>query len=659
MIPDSKVEPGLGELKVQAIKAVEPLFHPTNDSIQRWQGGWYFSIFARPSKRIRAILDVEREVLIAGNVYVEQQARSLNYAKAQIDSSDGRLEPKVCLIIHCDPKGNSKLKKWGRQQGITVIPIYARNGRMPSGADFERALSFELFSQDPFDVTGPVETDAQFFGRRTEAQELARKLQGGQIRAHLGIRKIGKTSIMHRVLQEVREHYDCDTIFIDCQTDGIFRLNAAQLVNSIAAVMEGFRSNGSGEVYELTSTTGSVTMDAASQRLNSVVVKLGRPCIIAFDEVDYITPGSPTAAQWRSDFIEFWRNIRAAYQAASRADRKLSVLVCGVSSKWFSVESIDGIENAALSFIPEEYLSPLPRGASTAMIKNIGTMAGLQFDEDAADTIAAACSDMPFWIRKACSYIHGRTDTAARPLALSKEDIRPSLDQFVANDGADLAHVALQHLFRVYPELRGPAIQRSADTNADIPTTWLRTLQKYGLLNARGEISGQMVREGVAKLVEQPDDSPTSDGGIGGSKPIKLAPSDWIEEIQIISRRRNMIERKTREIVFNFLRFVAMSSVGKSAKDIVLEGLQPRRREELRGYKLEEISERIYWLELINIITKNWSTFEKVFNDQRELRDNATLVNDRPDAHAKEIDLADVALYRRATGWFEQKLENL
>lgn len=241
------------------------------------------------------------------------------------------------------------------------------------------------------------------------------KLQSGQIRAHHGLRKIGKTSIMHRVLKEVRENYDCDTIFVDCQTDGVFRLGAAQLLNSIAGTMESFRESNAGEVYELVPIVDEISMEAAAQRLNSIAVSLIRPCIIAFDEVDYITPGSPTASHWRADFIEFWRNVRAAYQATSRADRNLSVLVCGVSSKWFSVESIDGVENAALSFIPEEYLSPLPRGASAAMIKNIGTMAGLQFDDEAADRIAAACSDMPFWIRKACSYIHGRTDTAARP----------------------------------------------------------------------------------------------------------------------------------------------------------------------------------------------------------------------------------------------------
>jgi hypothetical protein len=652
------IEPGLGELKTQARAAVEPLLHPTNEWIHKWGGGSYFSIFARPSKRLRAILDVEREILVAGNVYYEQQVRSLAYAKDQIDQSNGRLEPNICIIIHCDPKGNSKLKKWGRQQGIAVLPIYARNGHVPMGADFERALSFELFSQDPFDVTGPVASDAQFFGRRTEAQELARKLQAGQIRAHLGIRKIGKTSIMHRVLREVEENYICNTIFIDCQNDSIFGCSAANLIASIAEMMSHFSHDESGEVYELKVISEDYDMNEASKKFNEAVLRLKAPCILAFDEIDYITPGSPTADHWRREFVDFWRNIRAGYQAATRAGGKLSVLVCGVSSKWFSVESIDGVENAALSFVPEEYLSPLPRGAAVAMIKNVGAMAGLHFEDAAAEAIAAACSDMPFWIRKACSYIHGRTDTAARPLTMTKDAIAPSLKFFIENEGASMATVALQHLFRVYPELKSTALAILGDSKDGQSPAALRVLKNYGLVSARGNLSGSIIEAGLRRLLDE-----SAVGVVEVDKQpevkLKLGLSDWVEEIQIISRRRNLIERRLRGVAFNFIRFVSLTDKSKNSKDIILSALDAQRRSELSGYKVEEIAERIYWRELINIISKNWDIFQAVFYDKRILKENASIVNERPDAHAKDIDLADVALYRRALDWFEACLEKM
>jgi len=185
-----------------------------------------------------------------------------------------------------------------------------------------------------------------------------------------------------------------------------------------------------------------------------VIERVEKPLILAFDEIDYITPGSPTCSHWRTEFIEFWRNMRANYQAASRSGRRVSILLSGVSSKWFSVESIEGIENAALSFIPEEYLSSLPRGAAKAMIESIGPMAGLRFDETAADYIAECCSDMPFWIRKACSLVHANVDMTVRPITITRIKIQTIISAFIHDEGAALAKVALQHLFRVYPELR-------------------------------------------------------------------------------------------------------------------------------------------------------------------------------------------------------------
>ena len=38
--------------------------------------------------------------------------------------------------------------------------------------------------------------------------------------------------------------------------------------------------------------------------------------------------------------------------------------------------------------------------------------------------------------------------------------------------------------------------------------------------------------------------------------------------------------------------------------------------------------------------------------------DKARIVNDRPFAHAKPVDIADLALYRRELSWFKTKLEH-
>jgi len=646
----------LHKLQAETASAFSQLFTINHDSIRQFENGEYFVMYARGSKRVQNILGAEREILILGNIYDDQQARSLRFARRVINESDGRLESGLCVFVHQDPRGNAKLKRWGRENGLVVIPVYTSTGELRRGQELERLLSYEFFTQDPFDVTGPVANDAQFFGRRTEAQELARKLQSGHIRACFGIRKIGKTSILHRVLAELKDNYEAVTLFIDCQRDDVFSLDAAGLLHSINKSLLGLKASGR-SYAEVDSDPSNVSLAEAAKQFHAVLTEFDVPVVLTFDEIDYITPSNGGAPQWRAGFVEFWRNVRAAYHAAARDERKVSLLVSGVSSRWFSVESIDGIENAALAFIPEEYLSPLPRGAANAMIKNIGAMAGLRFDDAALEAISSFCSDMPFWIRKACSSIHGKIETNVRPVLLSKSTVTSLLETYGRDEGAALAKVALQHLFRVYPELRGPSI-KLLEENPDLPTGVRRTLSRYGIATSSGAVSGAMMRMALTMVAEE---TPLVKGNIptdqDESRPLI---SEWAEELAGISYRRNTMERALRSIAINFLRVAALSMKdGQSAKMMLLAAVPQKRRADLEPFNLEAIADKLLWLELVAVINKNWLLFERVFGDKTVFNDNAKIVNDRPDAHAKQLEPGDVAMHRRALQWLDERIARI
>ena len=65
---------------------------------------------------------------------------------------------------------------------------------------------------------------------------------------------------------------------------------------------------------------------------------------------------------------------------------------------------------------------------------------------------------------------------------------------------------------------------------------------------------------------------------------------------------------------------------------------------------------KLFWKDLGTIISKYWASFEKVLGDKKRLENAMDILNDRPDAHAKPIDAADVALYRRELVWIEERL---
>jgi hypothetical protein len=295
------------------------LFEVTGRYTETFEQGTYACAVAKPTRRMRNALAVDREILVIASSFLEQQQRIIRFTAQEIENSQGRFESTIAIILHCDPEGNSKLKNWGRDKGISILSV--RDGKsLETAAALEKSLCTELYSHDPFDVTGPVSDDANFYGRREEAIELARKLQKGQIRSCLGIRKVGKTSIVNRVLLEIRSSHDCTCIMVDCSRDDVSCLTAAQLLNSITRTAE--KAIQEDQNYaKLEPIQDDASLNLARTSLELLISGTPKPFVLVFDEIDYITPGSPTNALWRTEFNPFWRNLRAAYQECTRQGR--------------------------------------------------------------------------------------------------------------------------------------------------------------------------------------------------------------------------------------------------------------------------------------------------------------------------------------------------
>jgi hypothetical protein len=316
------------------------------------------------------------------------------------------------------------------------------------------------------------------------------------------------------------------------------------------------------------------------------------------------------------------------------------------------MESIDGIENAALAFVPEDYLSPLPRGATVAMIKKIGRVAGLEFDDSACETIGDCCGDMPFWVRKACSFIHRKTEVDVRPIQITCSNVMVLLEEFVQTEGSTLAHVALRHLFRVYPELEDAMRLCNAQEQNKASLRHLSVLQRYGLVsqNSSPVIAGQMLRLGFAIHLEERTISPPAVVPVISVAPERSEIDEWADELAVINRRRNLLEKRLRSIFLNFIRVDHLKTkTGNSVAARILGLLSADRQKKLQNRSAEECVEGLFWKELVELICdKEWSLFGQLMGDKTRFRQNCDLINDRPDAHAKTVDAADLALYRRS-----------
>jgi len=635
------------------------MFEVTNRKSTQFEGGTYGHACASPTQRMKNALSVDREILVVASTFREQQARIIKFAERLIEESKGRLEPSLAIVLHCDNDGDAKLRKWGRGRGITVLAV--KDGYALTNREFlEQTLCRELYGHDPFDVTGPVIDDRDFYGRREEAITMARKLQTGQIRSFLGIRKVGKTSILNRIIREITSNSQCHCLMVDCSKDEIFDLNASRLMSSIAATAKQLVET-DGEYATLAPSRTELVINEARAQLESVFGSLKRPLIIIFDEVDYITPGSPTKVEWRREFNPFWRNLRAAYQETSRQNTTVSMLVAGVSVHWFTVGSIDGVENAALQLIPEEYLSPMAAGATVAMLRKLGKSVGLTFSDAVAEHIAEKTANMPYWTRKCCSHINRSISVADRPCEVQQDQAIRLVEQFIREEGTGLAEVALQHLFSVHPDLED-AVRKFKEGHSDqVSERHKRVLRQYGIVNQSDQcLAGAMVEAGFASLEQAKLAEPNSPQSQVGHLALKLELGEWAEEVSAVSRRRNLIEKRMRDLVLGLLRADCLSKgAPQELRGRILCVFPEKTRKHYENLSAEDALGKLYWKDLVNLIVKNWSLVERVFGDQQEFRKNCELVNDRPDAHAKNADRADFALYRRALSHLEEALGKL
>lgn len=645
----------MDNFKVASSNLIE-MEHPFFEE-NRVENAIYGIAFGKPTKRLSSLLNVDREILIVFTSFASQQARTVKMISKMLTDYKGRLESTVSIVIHPDPRGNINLKEWGRENGVSILPLYYVEDQYPmSPEEFENALCKEIFSLDPFDITGPVSDDNHFYGRRAEALTIARQLQLGQIKATLGIRKIGKTSIINRIIDVINLHYDCYVVMIDCSKDEVWKLSAASMLYSL------YRSIGNqielNEKYiSLIPHIFNDEIGACASFFQSQIATYTKPVIIVFDEIDYITPGSPTGKHWTEEFNVFWRNFRSIYQESLRMKKPISVFISGVSSKWFRIESINGIENAALSIVPEDYLGPLPHMAAVSMIRSLGRVVGLQFTENTASYISETCCDSPYWIRKACSYIHKKTEINIRPILVEIATVKTLLGEFILSEGAIIAKTALDHLFRVYPELKQHCKSSFEDKVSEIPKNYIYILYRYGILRETSfrkyALSGEMIREGLSIIFCE--NSPAVD-----EKPEALIIEarsefeEWADELAIINKRRNILEKKLRGIVLNFLRLDLLQNKSTlNVKGRIFKYIEEQKRKKIEPLCPEEIMDKLLWHELCVIIEKEWLLFERVFNDKKLFSLNAGIINDRFDAHAKNVDSADIALYRRSLDWFE------
>lgn len=140
--------------------------------------------------------------------------------------------------------------------------------------------------------------------------------------------------------------------------------------------------------------------------------------------------------------------------------------------------------------------------------------------------------------------------------------------------------------------------------------------------------------------------------------PRTLQHSSWTAELGRLAELHNDVEQRMRELLQRTLQAEERNRSTRGwVEQVILAAIPERERKRVGLGTAGQLLARLYWMDLIAIIGRQWQLFDRIFGDRNRLMSKAEIVNDRPHAHAKPMDAADVALYRRELTWFKAKLD--
>lgn len=613
------------------------------------------------------------EVPVIVSRHAQFQARTMQY-RGQMERAvvKGRLEREVSIVLSDDVLLPDKLEKL---DGLFQIHIglscawisQAMIGSEPSIL-FRKLLQKKLFARDAFDRTGPVE-GRDFFGRRAIQADLLSQLGKGSSVGLYGLRKIGKTSILHNLAESARGkglNYYFATIDLLSATRGnrtylyllwVIANELSAQVNLEVRTSAGLRTIGRIPRFEdvRDARAFEVSLDSDLKALAKHLEPSNGRVVIIIDEIELLFPLTDIREgfQGYEDFLTYLRGLSQ--------NNRISIMVVGVNPNISEAQYLGkGRRNPMYGFFSNRYATSMPLEEVREMVKVLGTLSGARFEADAIDRLYAVTLGHPALTRKYCSVlIRDKT----RPVTLTKDDVDKSRDQFLRDESNSLAEM-VSVVREYYPE-EFAIFVRVAMSESGLPVGEVNRqtrshLQGYQLVHEKdGQLilSNELMRDWFSGLRSAPrmiseDSPPVADPGTQAA----------------LDQAIKGLERELRRFIATRL----LDKYGVSSEKRIDIGLgagdakvaRDRRDQSLRKFQAEEpatqlgLIDYLYMGDLFKLICgPDWALFREAFNQDKKKVDYAcsVIVPARNElAHGRDLRERDV---RRALIEVEDVLE--
>ncbi|WP_417376861.1 hypothetical protein [Gimesia maris] len=607
----------------------------------------------KPSSSFAEGFNLDREIITVFSHYENFEPRTLDtFDSASTEYQNMRTESICRILVSGDSRVEEKIQNLLKNdpESPVVVPFTYDELESCDENFIKNRFRKHFYSRDLFGFLSPLKKDLYFFGRSDLIIEIINRHCSGEHSGLFGLRKSGKTSIIYateRRLHSVGSSY----VSLDCESPSIHMLRWNELLFRIVTQFHVERNSKTKPPIEETYGEKNCADQFMKDMLRIYNSKKPSSTMFIFDEIERISPQTASSDHWRdgNDFVFFWQTMRAFYQ---RHPTVFTYLLVGTNPKCVESPTLNGHENPLFKSVPDEYVPPFDLSKTREMVRKLGRYMGLKFDEH---VYAALCDDFgghPFLIRQFCSNIHrhckgDRPQTLTKPRYLevkreSKGEVSEYLDMILT--------VLREHFEDEYDLLRMLASDDWDGFNelANHDPNIIRHLVGYGII--------QRDKNKFAFNIEAIKDYVSSKHRFEKNN---LTVEEKRTEISI---RRNQLEICLRRLSYRAL----VVGLGKSkVKEVVLAAVASGRREKLGEFTglelLDGENSPLFLLELIELINKNWSYFQNIFDSRKEkvvsvLRE----INDtgRPDCHGKAISNDDFSQLRLHFKFLENVLED-
>ena len=613
----------------------------------------YRYVLIKPTDIFKEMFNIDREMVALFSPFESFEPRTLDaISKATSQHQALRIERICSILVSKDPGISYKLRELLKndQEAQIVVPFtYAELSALDTDPYFFRNRFIEHFyARDLFASESPLRKDLYFFGRTDLVHSLLNRHRSSQVSGLFGLRKTGKTSVIFGVQRGLKK-IDGVSAFIDCQSPAFHRLRWNHALHHV--LMEVRKQNSLneklGQLSEYTDANAPVLFEKHLRRMSD---RLGSKTImLIFDEVENITPTVSPTEHWREgeDFVLFWQTIRSLFQTSSGL---FSYLLVGTNPLCVELPTIDHTDNPLFAQVPLEYISGFDVPQTREMVRRLGRIMGLKFDEVIYGKLTEDCGGHPYLIRHICSVIH-RISNSERPVRVDKTLYTKAINIFLRDYSQFLEMIlsVLREYFNDEFEMlrmlsRGDI--KTFNEFAELSPLYTNHLLGYGVLQEtekRFDFRIEVIRRHLQAREKY--------------KKLKMTSEEKRSEI---SERRNDMEQKLRKLC----RMQLIAQLGEiDAKDSVLSIFGNQRAARCAGFAFRDLFDGnrsgILFSDLPKLIKKHWDCFANVLGRDKEkvIRDLNIINELRVDAHAKEITDDEMAVFRVSASRVEEALD--